>query len=58
MNACLGSTPLTETPAFRIFCGRNVRGRNVRAEMFVAEMSYIHTNMMNDDDHSLIAPTV
>ena len=41
MNTCLGSTPLTETPAFRIFCGQNIRGRNVRAEM-----SYIHTNMM------------
>ena len=29
MNTCMGSTPLTETPAFRIFCGRNVLGRNV-----------------------------
>ena len=46
MNTCLGSTPLTETPAFRIFCGQNIRGRNVRAEMSVAEMPYIHTNMM------------
>ena len=46
MNTCLGSTPLTETPAFRIFCGQNIRGRNVRAKMSVAEMSYIHTNMM------------
>ena len=46
MNTCLGSTPLTETPAFRIFCGQNIRGRNVRGR------NALHSHK-HDDDHSL-----
>ena len=42
MNTCLGSTPLAETPAFRIFCGQIIRGRN----------ALLHSHK-HDDDHSL-----